>query len=58
MIDLAAITVLLARDRVADQFAGPAASAAASRVRVRRAGRANTPAPERVQTALPAATST
>jgi hypothetical protein len=37
MIDLAIITAILAHDRVADQFAGPAVTAAAPRVPVRRA---------------------
>jgi hypothetical protein len=37
VIDLAIITATLAHDRVADQFAGPAVTAAAPRVRVRRA---------------------
>jgi hypothetical protein len=37
MIDLAVITAILAHDRVADQFAGPAVTAAAPRVPVRRA---------------------
>jgi hypothetical protein len=37
MIDLAIITATVARDRVADQFAGPAVTAAAPRGPVRRA---------------------
>ena len=37
MIDLAIVTATLARDRVADQFAGPAVTAAAPRGPVRRA---------------------
>jgi hypothetical protein len=37
MIDLAIITAIVARDRVAEQFAGPAVTAAAPRVPVRRA---------------------
>jgi hypothetical protein len=37
MIDLAIITAILAHDRVADQFAGPAVTAAAPRGPVRRA---------------------
>jgi hypothetical protein len=37
MIDLAIITARLAHDRVAEQFAGPAMTAAASRGPVRRA---------------------
>jgi hypothetical protein len=37
MIDLATITTILARDRVADQFAGPAVTAAAPPSRLRRA---------------------
>jgi hypothetical protein len=37
MIDLAVITAIVARDRVADQFAGPAVTAATPRVPARRA---------------------
>jgi hypothetical protein len=37
MIDLAVITAILAHDRVAHQFAGPAVTAAAPRVPMRRA---------------------
>jgi hypothetical protein len=37
MLDLAVITAIVARDRVADQFAGPAVTAAAPRGPVRRA---------------------
>jgi hypothetical protein len=37
MIDLAIITAMLAHDRVAEQFAGPALTAAAPRRPVRRA---------------------
>ena len=37
MIDLATITVTLARDRVAEQFAGPAVTDAAAEAPVRRA---------------------
>jgi hypothetical protein len=37
MIDLAIITAIVARDRVADQFAGPAVIAAPPRGPVRRA---------------------
>jgi hypothetical protein len=37
MIDLAIITAIVARDRVADQFAGPAVTAAAPRGPLRRA---------------------
>jgi hypothetical protein len=37
MMDLAVITSILARDRVAEQFTGPAVNAAAPRGRVRRA---------------------
>jgi hypothetical protein len=37
MIDLAVITAIVARDRVAEQFAGPAVTAAAPRRPARRA---------------------
>jgi len=37
MLDLAVLTAIVARDRVADQFAGPAVIAAAPRGPVRRA---------------------
>jgi hypothetical protein len=37
MIDLAIITAIVTRDRVADQFTGPAVTAAAARGLVRRA---------------------
>ena len=36
MVDLAIITAIVARDRVAEQFAGPAVTAAASPAPVRR----------------------
>jgi hypothetical protein len=35
MVDLAIITAIVARDRVAEQFAGPAVTTAASRALVR-----------------------
>jgi hypothetical protein len=47
MIDLAVITAVLAHDRVGDQFARPAVTAAAPRARVRRAAVAGARRPSR-----------